>query len=122
MMIACMPLSKASMTKGSSLSGQVVGCVELSMPLAKASRTGEMSAPASRLAGRLLVALPKKACWSLAVNHFKKAMALSLLGDWLLTMNDDPAPPQIFKGLALVTGGGGITPYSRSGFMSLYTL
>ena len=89
---------------------------------ANSERIGEIESRASRFDGRFLVSRAKNACCFFCVSHFKKAVALSLRGELLLTTSDDPAPPQIRIGRFGLTGGGNIAPYSRPGFMSPYTL
>src|SRR3989338_2963779 len=97
----------------------MAGCVELSMAPANSDKISGMSASASRLAGKFLVSRDKNTCCSLAVSHFKKATALSLLGEALFTTKEEPAPPQIFNGNLLLMAGGSMTPYSKFGFISL---
>src|SRR3989338_6539103 len=100
----------------------MAGCVVKSITPANSERIGEIDSRASRFDGRFLVSRAKNACCFFCVSHFKKAIALSLRGELLLTTNDDPAPPQMRMGRSGLTGGGSIAPCSRSEFMSWYTL
>src|SRR3989344_4499348 len=86
------------------------------------AKIGEICFIAFLFDGRFSVAVAKKACCSSMVSHIKNRIAFARREDWLLTMNEPPAPPHIFIGCKFVIFGGIMAPYSSLGFIPLYTL